>query len=257
MRVWLAGSPWRLAGAWLALAGLVASAGLRVLDLPFSTVALLVLLVDPAWGALWTQFVGQADMGSVDRRSHLPYAREVSPAVRLHDWYQPLPAILMAGVLAWLLGGFGLPFTGVVLLLAVLGWLAARAGLADSWHGWLLAVVRVALPFSLGVMLTGPWPDGPTGLWLAGLAVGFTLLAAAEQSGTRSGTMLLAGLGSSLVIGVALATGSLLLVGVATLLAAGPLLLLVRPESALPGAVQVWWWLLAIVASLGLGWQVS
>lgn len=254
MRVWLADSPWRLTGAWLALAGLVASAGLRVLEQPVLTVLLAVLLADPIWGALWVQTTGFAPLDR-EQRPNLPYGTPGSPAARVAGWYRHLPVLVLAAVGAWLLSPAALILTAVVWLLALVG-AAARQANFSGWVGWLQALVQVTLPFALGVTLAGPWPGGTAGLLLAGLAFGLTLLgrachpASAEDS--PGSVLFLAGLGSMLIAAVMLVAGQFLLVGIVVLLAAGPLLILSR-STRNGRAVQFWWWLLALAASVGLG----
>lgn len=258
MRVWLAGSPWRLTGAWLALAGLGASAGLRVLEQPVLTVLLAVLLADPVWGALWAQITGFEPVETA-RQPNLPYACPGSPAARLAGWYRQAPVLVIAGVGAWLLGPTALILTAIVFLLALVAAVARRANLL-GWIGWLQALVQVTLPFGLGVTLAGPWPDGAVGLRLAGLALGLTLLGRSghpASAGERPEAVLfLAGLGSALVAAVMLAAGRPILLGLVVLLAAGPLLILARSASA-GRSVQFWWWLLALLASAGLGLGIA
>lgn len=256
MRVWLAGSPWRLTGVWLALAGLVASAGLRVQIQSLWSIALALLLADPLWGALWAQIAEGATATRPLSRPRLPYAVADSPAGQLWRWLGQAPVIVVAGLVAWLLGPLAMALTGLALVLASIGGLASRAGL-NSWVGWLRALTQVTLPFTLGVTLAGPWPAQPEGLWLASLLTAFTLLAVATElfglNGARGDITALAMAGTAVCAFTLLVAGLPLVAGLIVLLAVGPLLALQRADLVRPAALQTWWWLLAMVAALSLG----
>jgi len=245
-----------LTGAWLALAGLVATAGLRVQHQSLQTVFLALLLVEPVWGALWAQISSENSPEPLPAgpRLALPYIQGGSPAAGLAGWLPQAPVLVVAGLLAWLTGGPGLALTGLVALLAVIARLAGRAGL--SWMvDWLQTLDRVTLPFGLGVLLMQTWPSGRPGATLLLVMAGFTLLARAgigPRPGERARPLLLAGSGSLALVVALLLAGQMVAAGLAALLAAGPLLLLARPDLAGSGAIQGWWWLLALVVTLAL-----
>ena len=285
MRMWLAGSPWRLTGAWLVLAGLVAAAGLRVRQQPLLTIALALLLADPVWGALWQQIAERADRTPSSGRPwhpRLPYADPAGPAGRMFGWRQPgllpaivsdvLPIVLLAALVALLLGRQAVVLTASAIALAGLGWLTCRAGLA-VWTQGLNALVHAGLPFLLGVSLVTPWPALPLAYWLLGLAAGYALLAwsgllvlAGAACGAahlppspprRSIALGLAVVGSCLVVGVLLWAGRPLAAGAAGVLAAAPLFLIARSEPMSGRAIQFWWWLLALGAAAALGLEAG
>lgn len=280
MRMWLAGPPWRLTGAWLALAGLVAAAGLRVREQPLLTVALAMLLADPVWGALWKQIAERADRTPSSGwpwHPRLPYANLAGPAGRVFGWQQPgllpalvsdvLPLVLLAILMAVLLGKPAAWLTASAIALAGLGWLTCRAGLV-AWAQGMSAMVYAGLPFLLGVSLTGPWPAAPQSFWLLGMAASFTLLAWSSllvfagperqapclpPSSSRGAALGLASVGSCLIVGVLLWADQPLAAGATGVLAAAPLFLMARPLATSARAVQFWWWLLALSAAAALG----
>ncbi|MFZ2361779.1 MAG: hypothetical protein WA040_20750, partial [Anaerolineae bacterium] len=55
LRLWLAGSPWRLSGGWLLLAGWLAAAGQQIWSGPWLAALLALALTEVVWGALWWQ----------------------------------------------------------------------------------------------------------------------------------------------------------------------------------------------------------
>lgn len=268
LRLWLADSPWRLSGGWLLLAGWLAAGGVPT-GQPWLPLVLALVLAEVVWGALWSQLVPSHawPLHQARRRPGLPYVQPGSPAARLLGWPDPGPAaaIVRAGLplvaLALLLGlAIGWPAllaSGLVVLIVLLAMAAQRAGLAGM-TGWLQALVQAALPCALGVSLAGPWPVGPHGAWLAGLALGFTLLARALISGRSQAAgdaqrLLVAAAGAAAVVAVLLLNGQPVAAGLAGLLAAAPLLMLARPTDRTARAAQPWLLALLLVSALALG----
>ena len=272
LRMWLAGSPWRLTGGWLVLAGLVASAGLRVREQPLLDLVLALVLVEALWGGLWLQIVLPAQLPGalVGRRPRLPYANPTGPAGRLLGWRQGddlpglvrgvVPLLAAALLVAWLVGTVALALTAVAVVLATLAGLSRRAGL-PTWVQWLHALVLATLPFVLGISLAGPWPVGPVGWRLIALATSYTLLAGVSLAVTNQGAaaatglplLLQAGLGAGIVIGVLLLSGQVVAAGLEALLVTAPLLILARPAMARPRTLNGWWLLLVLTSSLAIG----
>lgn len=260
------GSPWRLAAGWAVLIGLGATAGVRVVDVSWSTLLLALLLADAAWGALWRQSSGDPSKPAPEtsgRLFRLPYAGPSGIAGQagwlshvLHGW---LPAMALAAAMAVFVGKAALALTGAVAVLGVGGWVLLRVDQAGAAR-WLQALALGAAPFVLGVWLAPDAPSWPELGWLLTFGVSlFVLLraglavAAAETQG-----LLLAGGGSLLMVATLLWAGRPLAAGLAAAVATGPLLLLSRtspPSDRRLAAVQTWWWLLSlgVAGALGLG----
>ena len=276
LRVWLAGSPWRLTGGWMVLVGLVAYAGLDVLELPLLSLVLALTVAELLWTALWMQLVAPLNWpGRLARhRPALPYIAVSSPAARLLGWKQPgtlaamvrggLPLVLLSLLLAYLLSPMALALTLVAVALVILSVIARQAGLVGLLH-WLHALLIAALPIALGISLTGEWPVVPESLWLTGLAIGAIMLArvAVEvrvlpfdwvgTGGSSLGLTLLTGLGIAALAGVMLFSQKPLALGLIVLLGAAPLLMLARPDRVGHGAFQAWCLALVLVAAVAVG----
>ncbi len=272
LRLWLAGSPWRLSGGWLLLAGLMAAAGQQVWSGPWLAVLLALALTEVVWGALWWQLASpQAwPLHGARHRPALPYIQPDSPAGRLLGWPKPgaaaavaragLPLAALALLLALAINRLALFLTGLALLAVLLGMAAQRARLGGLL-GWLQAMVQIALPFALGVSLAGAWPPEPQGAFLVGLVLGYTLLARAlvstlpETPTAPMLRLLIAAAGLAAILAVLLAARLPLAAGVVGLLAVAPLLLLARSDGRPSRSAQPW--LLAVVllsaAAVGLG----
>lgn len=241
-------------------AGLVASLGLAVRQQPLLPLLLALLLVDPLWGALWTQTVQRSPTSQRNqpRRGWLPYAQPqglggrqglVTALVR-----EVLPPLAAAALIAAAVGSLALLATVAAALLCGLGWLARRAALW-SLVAWLHVLVGVALPFGLGVGLAGDWPARPASAELVAVGLGVTLLAKAGHYpiGREPYPLLWGGLGAALLVAAFLLASQAVAAGVVGLLTAGPLLQLAHPERAQPKAVQAWLWVVAMAAALALG----
>jgi hypothetical protein len=261
MRVWLAGSPWRLTGAWMVLAAAFVVGGLEPLRQTLLDLLLAILLADPLWQAMWAQIAERSTWPSQPgqpRPLHLPYVTAQGPAG--HPRLQAAvirdmaPLLAVALLVAWLLGIGAIALTLIVGVLAGLGWLCRRAGQVALVH-WLQAVVQLFLPFYLGVHIAGGWPDAPLDLWLLALVAGYTLLGRAglALSGAGIGPLALAGLGTVVLVGLLLVAGLPLAAGVVGLLLAAPLLLLAQPRGRDLAAAQTWWWAAGLVSALAMG----
>jgi hypothetical protein len=273
--VWLSGSPWRLTGGWMVLAGLLAATGLDARDQPLLALALALVLAELLWMALWMQLVAPSQWPGrlLHRRPALPYIAPGSPAARLLGWQQPgtlaaivrggLPLVTLALLLAYVLSPAALALTAAATAIVMLGVLAKRAGLAGLMY-WLHALLIVGLPVALGISLVGQWPVIPESLWLGGLAVGAVFLArvavevrdlpsAGAEGLARIGLILLTGVGVAALAGVMVFARQPLALGVIVLLAAAPMLSLARPDRAGQGAFQVWCLLLVLLAAAVIG----
>ena len=163
VQVWMDQAIWRPAGFWAFAAGLLAAGVLRRPgDLNWQALALLALLVDPLWGSIWRLAGGRRALLTLpplssDRRIALPYLRDGSPAARLlagdHTDVWPsalrvgVPAVILALLVAALLGTYAVGMTLIVVVLAALGWTLRRT----FGHGvpLLQSIVAIGLPWLL------------------------------------------------------------------------------------------------------------
>lgn len=271
LRLWLTGSPWRLSGAWMTLAGILAAQVSPTAGQVAPLAALLaVALAEILWSGLWWNLVpAQAwPLYRTARRPQLPYVQPGSPASRLLGWPEAGPAasMLRAGVplalltaaVAWVTGHWAAPLSALVLGAVLLGMVARQAQLSLLVVG-LQAVVQVAAPFALGVSLRGVWPGGPEGSQLAALGLGYTALAIAvftppdHSLDRRTTRLLLAGAGYVLILAALLWAKLLLAAGAVGLLAVAPLLVLSRLERGNPRGVQPWMLAAVVVSAVALG----
>lgn len=163
MQVWMDQAIWRPAGFWALVAGLLAAGALRQpADLNWQALALLALLVDPLWGSIWRLAGGRRALLALpplsnDHQIALPYLQSGSPAARLFAgdhtdvWSSALrvgvPAIVVAMLVAALLGIYAVTLTLCVVVLAALGWTLRRT----FGHGapLLQSIVAIGLPWVL------------------------------------------------------------------------------------------------------------
>jgi len=163
VQVWMDQAIWRPAGFWAFAAGLLAAGVLRRPgDLNWQALALLALLVDPLWGSIWRLAGGRRALLTLpplssDRRLALPYLQAGSPAARLlagnHTDVWPsalrvgVPAVVVALLVAALLGTYAVGLTLLVVVLAALGWTLRRT----FGHGapLLQSMVAIGLPWAL------------------------------------------------------------------------------------------------------------
>jgi hypothetical protein len=276
LRVWLAGSPWRLSGGWLALAGMVAAAGPALGHGPWLPLLLTLALAEVLWGALWWQLVPARrwPRHRAQRRPHLPYIQPASPAGRLLGWPEPgvaaaitragAPLVALALLLALTISPLAILLTGAVSVLVLLAMLTRQAGLS-ALTGWLYALVVATLPFALGVALAapGPWPPASLEARLLGLALGYSLLAwalaprAARPAARGPARLLMAAAGFAALLITLLASRLMLAAGVVGLLAAAPLLLLAQAHGRQPAAAQPWTLAAILVSAAALGFGIG
>lgn len=185
-QVWMERAPWRPAALWAGVAGFLA-AGVPFSAVNWQTLALALLLADVLWGSVW-RLAGGRDLllplapRVLRQQVRLPYLAAGSPAARLfsedHTDLWPLafrvgvPAVLLAFVVAGVLGVGALLLTLSVVLLTVLGWTARHtlAGIPVV----LFSLVAIGLPWLL--VLREVTPAGVAIAWapqivLAGLWV--------------------------------------------------------------------------------------
>jgi len=176
-QVWVESSFWRPAAVWAGIAGaLTAGATLTTLDWRILTLAL--LLVDVLWGSVWRLAGGRAQLlamppGALRRQLWLPYLQPGSPAARIfsgdHQDIWPLafrtgaPSIILALLVAAVLGMEAILLTAVVVIITGVSWTARHAlrGIPIPLAG----LVSIGLPWLL-VM----WQMTPAGVefeWLA------------------------------------------------------------------------------------------
>lgn len=264
IQAWFSGSPWRLTGGWYFIAGLAAAGGLTSLGRPWIAAVMGLVLAGAIWGALWSQLAVRGNLPATYtlRRPAWPYVTPESPAGRIAGWQRPgalgrlvrvaVPLAGLALLLAWPLGRSALLATAAAIVAAVLGAAVVRAGLS-TLSSLLRGLVVAGLPFALGVLMPGAWPDQPLGLWLLALAGGYILLTAASQPRPAGQAgwlpLLLAVGGAALLAGALLFAGLPMAAVVSLLLMAPPLLSMSgvgRVDRA--GAAQAWW-LAAVLCS--------
>ena len=162
-QVWMERAPWRPAALWAAIAGLLAT-GLPFAAINWQALALVLLLADVLWGSVW-RLAGGRDVllplapRVLRQQVRLPYLEPGSPAARLfsddHTDLWPLafrvgvPAVLLAFVVAAVLGAGAIFLTLSVVVITVLGW-TARHTLAGIPVG-LFSLVAIGLPWLLVV----------------------------------------------------------------------------------------------------------
>ncbi len=89
---WFSQFPLRPTAAWAAVAALLAAGSATLgLSLGWRELALLLLLVDPLWGAIWRLAAGRLELLPLRERDRtgvvwLPYLKADSPAARLLGW---------------------------------------------------------------------------------------------------------------------------------------------------------------------------
>ncbi len=272
LQAWLAGSPWRLSGGWLFIAGLAAAGGSLRSSLSWLTLALGLVLTGMLWGALWTQLTARRGLPQAytAHRPALPYVTPRSPAGRMAGWQKPgvlghlvrigLPLIALAALVAYLLGTAALLATLVAVAIVLIGAAASRAGLDDLWN-WMRALVVAGLPFALGALTVATWPDQPRGLWLLGLAAGYVLLTVASVTVTvhASGIarLLIGVLGVATVAGVLIIANRPIAAVVTLLLAMPPLLAQSGRTGGKLGGSQAWWLGAVLCSSVALGFGIG
>jgi hypothetical protein len=183
-QLWVDAAPWRLTAGWVFIAGLLAGGALQQWQaIDIKDLLLLWLLVDLLWGALWRLAGGRAailGLGAAagDGTLRLPYMQGNSPAAQLLSLDErnslpylvrvALPTLLVALVVAAVLGVPALISTGALVIVTVGGWILRRT--LQTPPLLLHAVAMVALPWLLTLLQVGATPDST--VWPAAVALG-------------------------------------------------------------------------------------
>jgi hypothetical protein len=142
------------------------------LSLGWRELALLLLLVDPLWGAIWRLAAGRLEMlplrsGEGPSLVWLPYLQPGSPAARLLGWDDngvlhllmrvALPSALLAIGVALTLGPAAVWMTAIMLGLGLTGWIIHHTVgyVPAAFH----SAATVALPWAVTLALVGVSPD--------------------------------------------------------------------------------------------------
>lgn len=168
-QVWVERSFWRPAALWAGVAGAL-TAGVTLDSVDWRMLALALLLVDVLWGSVWRLAGGREQLLPLSAQSlqtpqrSLPYLQPGSPAARLlagdhHDlWPLALragaPALLLALLVAAVLGAEALVLTVAVIIIAGLGWTARHT--LRTIPIVLASVVSIGLPWLLTLRLMTP-----------------------------------------------------------------------------------------------------
>ena len=258
LQVWAERAPWRMAGAWSALTGLLAAGLLTrsTLELDTRSALLVILLADALWGALWRLTGGRQALlalppAAQNRQIPLPYLEADSPAARLlvNDgtglW--PMltavggPALLGTLVVALVLGT---PATLLTLLAAgasALAWSVRHNAGRTPLVLW--SLMTIGLPWLLALLTAAPVLTG--GQWAVHLLmVLFWVLLGWGQE--RSLRLADDGPGALLIGGAQMAILVLLIIGKALLFLPVLVLLwlpgwLFLAQRRSPGSLQILW----------------
>jgi hypothetical protein len=170
-QVWVERSFWRPAALWAGIAGAL-SVGAALTSIDWRTLALALLLVDVLWGSVWRLAGGRGHLlplapNTERRQVWLPYLQPGSPAARVfsgdHQDIWPLafrtgaPAVLLAFLVAAVLGMEAILLTAAVVAIAIVGWTARH-----TMHGlpiMLAGLVSIGLPWLLVMRQMAPAGD--------------------------------------------------------------------------------------------------
>jgi hypothetical protein len=266
---WFSQFPLRPTAAWAAVAALLATGSTTFgLTLGWRELALLLLLVDPLWGALWRLAAGRLELlplreRDVPQQVWLPYLQPGSPAARLLGWDDrgvlhlimrvALPTSLLAIAVALTLSPAAVWLTGIMLALGLAGWVVRHT------VGYVPAVLHagatVTLPWVLTLAQVGVTPEQEFWSYQVVLVALWTLHNWAESrllraSGDLLGICLLAlsDLALALLLVVAQAPLWLALMSVLWL----PTWLLIYQRRPL-ARLNFWWLLGMLISSLAVG----
>jgi hypothetical protein len=191
VQTWVDHAFWRPAAFWAGIAGALAmGVGLQSLD--WRTLALALILADLLWGGVWRLAGGRTRLLPLSPHAlrqdvWLPYLQPGSPAARVfatdHQDLWPLalrvgaPAIVLALLVAAVLGVEAVVLTLIVVALTVLGWTARHtlrgipivlASLVSIGLPWLLIMQQVAPPGEAAAWDAVVWsaPALLAGLWV-------------------------------------------------------------------------------------------
>lgn len=268
---WVDASPWRFTAGWSFVAALLAGGALHGWqNLNWQQLVLLWLLVDPLWGALWRLAGGRSQLlplraGSPNATLRLPYLQPRSPAAELLSldennslpWLVrvALPALIVAAIVAGVLGVSPLVFTGAAVLLTVAGWTLRRTLAVPPLL--LHALLLVALPWLLTLVQIGSGPAAETWGAAVALALFWTLHAWGEaRAATWPGDRIALALLAVAQVGVAF-----LLVVIKTPVFLPVLAVLLLPtwlraiRSQPLGGLSGWWTAALLLSALAVGWQ--
>lgn len=186
---WIGQMPWRVTAAWAALAGLLAASRPPTgLSLTWPSIVLLLLLVDPLWGALWRLAAGRVEQlplheRVIGGRFWLPYLKDGSPAAHVFGrntgetlpvlFRVAFPAVAINVLVASALGVQALLATALLVLLTLFGWISTRR--AHNTPVFLHSVVTVALPWLTAALIAGAGPTAAGWGALAGMVALWTL----------------------------------------------------------------------------------
>lgn len=181
-QLWIDRAPWRAAAFWAVAAGLLGAGVLdHLVGLDWKQVALIAILADLLWGAIWRLAGGRQVLlalpaRSVQRKIWLPYLQADSPAARLFGgdntdlWPYALrvavPAVLVALVVAWVLGRPAVLLTGALTLVSALAWTMRRT--VGRLPAGMFSLAAIGLPWLLTVLVLAPaWSERQWTLQLA------------------------------------------------------------------------------------------
>lgn len=172
---WFSQFPLRPTAAWAAVAAMLATGtanfGLGA-SLGWRELALLLLLVDPLWGAIWRLAAGRLELLPLRERDvpslvWLPYLQPNSPAARLLGWDDngvlhlvmrvALPSALLALVVALTLSPAAVWLTVIMLALGLAGWIVRHT--VGYVPAFLHSAATVALPWIVTLAQIGVNPE--------------------------------------------------------------------------------------------------
>jgi hypothetical protein len=266
---WFSYFPLRPTAAWAAIAALLAAGTSSFgLSLGWQELALLLLLVDPLWGAIWRLAAGRLELlplreSDVPSMVWLPYVQPGSPAARLLGWDDNgvlhlvmrvvLPSALLAIAVALTLGATAVWMTGIILALGLAGWIIRHTvGYVPAlFH----SAATVALPWIVTLAQVGVSPEREFWMYHVVLVALWFIHNWGEGRLLRSssdllGTCLLAlsDLGLALLLVVVRAPLWLALMSVLWL----PTWLLIYQRRPLQ-RLNAWWLLGMLISSIALG----
>ena len=275
----LAEFPFRMAPGWAALAGALASGGLRWQRESILLLLLTIVLTDGLWGQLWTLLQGKATPAGQDlavpaqMAVPLPYAAYSSPLSSLwrwlvHDarssgviqptavWRSLILTLLLTVVAAWLLSPVALVLSAVTLLLAVL----ARGGCPlGILRALAQALSEIGLPWLLAHLLFGG--DLRPGLPLLFSAC-YVLLGAGLLARAARGWLWLVNVAQLVPLVGLMAAGYARMSGALAITLLAPLAwqpwLRLRGSRAIDGMEYrrrgaAWWWAGMMISALAVG----
>jgi hypothetical protein len=170
---WFSQFPLRPTAAWAAVAALLAAGSFTFgLPLGWRELALLLLLVDPLWGAIWRMAAGRLELLPLREQDApslgwLPYLQAGSPAARLLGWDDngvlhllmrvALPCAILAFAVALTLSPAAVWLTGMMLALGLAGWIVRHT--IGYVPAALHSAATVALPWALTLAQVGISPE--------------------------------------------------------------------------------------------------